>query len=129
MRRGRGSGRGLGAGACPCGNRVGTGGDLLQSAPEFSRGADPSAPPRSRSAPPWQPAQGLATAAEGGQEGGGGRVCALLPRFAQALYRPGHLCLPLGLLHVTYVDFTAEAWGETDLDCEGAEEISIQCGL
>lgn len=71
----------------------------------------------------WRPLQKEA------RKGGGGRVCALLPRFAQALYRPGHLCLPLGLLHVTYVDFTAEAWGETDLDCEGAEEISIQCGL
>lgn len=99
MRRGRGSGRGLGAGACPCGNRVGTGGDLLQSAPEFSRGADPSAPPRSRSAPPWQPAQGLATAAEGGQEGGGGGSAPFYP----GLLRP---CIDQGTSASRWASFT-----------------------
>ena len=52
-----------------CGNRVGTGGDLPLSTPESSGAFTPARRLVRGRAPPWQPAQGLATAAEGGRGG------------------------------------------------------------
>lgn len=120
----RGSGRGLGAGAGPCGNRVGTGGDLPQYAPEFSGALTPGPRlVRGRRLP------GNRLRAWPQREAGAvGGSAPFYPGLLRPC-RPGLLCLPLGRLHVTYVDFTAEAWGETYLDCEGAEEISVHCGL